>query len=200
MTGPRAFIAIPALVLALVVPLALPLASGAGAPDRWWGPGEGRTWPSTLDYRQRPRHAAGAAGGRADGDEGPSLLRTAGQATAAPASPATSPPTRWAWRPPPRARAGRPRAARTRCSPPMAPTVPTCRSRNARSHSLLLDHGLIRIQRDWPPRTAGWQAHHARLHARGGARSHRLQQRHRMDRRPRTLRCRCTGACARWRT
>ena len=50
MTGPRAFIAIPALVLALVVPLALPLASGAGAPDRWWGPGEARTWPATLDY------------------------------------------------------------------------------------------------------------------------------------------------------
>ena len=48
MTGPRAFIAIPA-VFALVA-LALPFARSTDAPDRWWRPGEGRDWPAQLNY------------------------------------------------------------------------------------------------------------------------------------------------------
>jgi hypothetical protein len=151
-TGPRAFIAIPALVLALALPLALPLASGAGAPDRWWGPGEGRTWPSTLDYPNDlgvlrvllsgdPVVTKGHPFFEPLGKNGRACITCHQPADAMGLAAATA----------------RARWDATDGKDPLfaadGSNCPNLPQERRESHSLLTDHGLIRIQRDWPPRT-----------------------------------------------
>jgi len=46
----QALIAIPLAGAIAVLSSNTPSAEGAGTPDRWWGPGEARTWPQRLDY------------------------------------------------------------------------------------------------------------------------------------------------------
>lgn len=150
MTGPRAFIRILAAVLALVA-LALPLASGADAPDRWWRPGEGRVWPAQLNYenplgslrvllKDGPLATEGHPFFEPLGRNGRACV-TCHQPADAMSLSAETARSRW---------------MATQGSDPLFAAIdgsncPDLPQADRASHSLLLDFGLIRIQRPWPP-------------------------------------------------
>jgi hypothetical protein len=150
MTGPRAFIAIPAAIVALVA-LALPLARGDDTPDRWWRPGEGRIWPVLLDYANPlgslrvlladgPQATKGHPFFEPLGHNGRACV-TCHQPADAMSLSAQTARSRW------EATGGRdPLFAAIDGS--NCPSLPQA---DRASHSLLLDFGLIRIQRPWPP-------------------------------------------------
>jgi hypothetical protein len=148
--GPRAFIAISVAVIALVA-LALPHASGADAPDRWWRPGQGRTWPATLDYVNN----AGTLrlllkGGPLDTKGHPFFepIGSNGRACVTCHQPADAMSLS--------AETARSRWEATQGRDPLFAAIdgsncPNLPQGDRASHSLLLDFGLIRVQRPWPP-------------------------------------------------
>jgi hypothetical protein len=148
--GRRACIAIPAAVLTLIA-LALPLASGADAPDRWWGPGQGRVWPAQLNYenplgslrvllKDGPLATKGHPFFEPLGRNGRACV-TCHQPADAMSLSAQSASSRW---------------AATQGRDPLFAAIdgsncPNLPQADRASHSLLLDFGLIRVQRAWPP-------------------------------------------------
>jgi len=126
--------------------------TASAAPDRWWRPGEGRTFPAVLDYE----NANGSARLlMADG-----ALETAGHPFFEPIGPngracvtchqpadgmsltAASAQRQWETR-----GATDPLFAASDGS-----NCPSLPQTERASHSLLIEHGLIRIARPWPPR------------------------------------------------
>ena len=154
MTGPRAFIAIPAAVLALVA-LALPLASGADAPDRWWRPGEGRVWPAQLNYenplgslrvllKDGPLATRGPSVLRAIGPQRPRLRHLSSACRCMSLSAETA-----------RSRWDGDAGTRSAVRGDRRLELPGSAARAiAHSHSLLLDRGLFRVFLPWPPHGA----------------------------------------------
>jgi hypothetical protein len=133
-------------------------AAGYGKESRWWAPGSGRTFPAVLDN-----------------DNGSGTLRTmlVGGPMATKGHPFFTPigPNRRACvtchQPADSmslsAETARQRWAATRGRDPLfaasdGSNCPTLPQRDRASHSLLLDHGLIRIQRPWPPKDLAGQA------------------------------------------
>jgi hypothetical protein len=142
----------PALLPAAALVLALSVSARGDAPDRWWSPGEGRTLPAQLDYQNPqgtlrtllvggPMDTKGHPFFEAIGSNGRACVTCHQPADAMSLSAATAQ-ARW--------------DATGGTDPLFAaidgsncPTLP----QNARaSHSLLLERGLFRIQRDWPVR------------------------------------------------
>lgn len=135
----------------MLVALALPHASGTDAPDRWWRPGEGRVWPAQLNYenplgslrvllKDGPLATKGHPFFEPLGSNGRACV-TCHQPADAMSLSAETARSRWA------ATQGRdPLFAATDGS--NCPDLPQA---DRASHSLLLDFGLIRIQRPWPP-------------------------------------------------
>lgn len=123
-----------------------------GGKDRWWNPGEGRVFPASLDYpnangtlrllldngpmetKDHPFFSAIGPNGRA--------CVTCHQPADAMSLSVESAQRQWA-----RHGAGDPLFAASDGS--NCPSLPQA---ERASHSLLLDHGLIRIARPWPPK------------------------------------------------
>jgi len=148
----QALITIPLAGTAWLYALVSPLAQGAGAPDRWWGPGEDRTWPQRLDYED----AQGQIGVLRDG---PPLathghpfftaLSANGRACVTCHQPADGMSLSSA--------TARARWAATGGRDPLfaafdGSNCPNLPQEQESSHSLLLSRGLIRIGLPWPPR------------------------------------------------
>ena len=139
-------------ILTLAAALALPMAWSAGAPDRWWAPGEGRVWPSQLEYdnehgtlrvllQGKPLDTKGHPFFEPLGRNGRACITCHQPADAMSLSAATA----------------RERWEVTRGKDPLfaagdGSNCPNLPQAERSSHSLLLDHGLIRIAREWPPR------------------------------------------------
>lgn len=142
----------------LLAPAAALLSAGlslgnAPAPDdRWWSPGEGRTFPAQLDYENElgtlrvlltggPLETRGHPFFEPLGREGRACVTCHQPADSMSLSAETA---RRQWD----ATGGRdPLFAAYDGS-----NCPTMPQGERASHSLLLDHGLIRIERPWPPR------------------------------------------------
>ena len=137
--------------------LALPARLRADAPDRWWSPGEGRVFPASADYAD----ATGAirlvlTGGALDtrnhaffaarGPDGRACVTCHQPADGMSLSAASA---RRQWD---KAGAGDPLFAAFDGS--NCPSLPQA---ERASHSLLLDKGLLRIGRPWPPRDGAGQ-------------------------------------------
>jgi hypothetical protein len=127
-------------------------AQGASPPDRWWNPDEGRTFPATLDYADAtgtlrllldngPMETKGHPFFTALGPNGRACV-TCHQPADAMSLSAASAAAQWA-----KNGAKDPLFAASDGS--NCPNLP--QSERA-SHSLLIDHGLIRIARPWPPK------------------------------------------------
>lgn len=128
------------------------LTRGATPPDRWWQPGEGRVFPAQLDYGDAsgtvrllldrgPMATKGHPFFTARGPSGRACV-TCHQPADAMSLSVADVQRQWA-----RRGAADPLFAASDGS--NCPSLP----QEARaSHSLLLDHGLIRIARPWPPR------------------------------------------------
>ncbi|HEU4625122.1 MAG TPA: hypothetical protein VFS52_10190 [Steroidobacteraceae bacterium] len=126
----------------------------AGAPGRWWSPGEGRTFPAVLDYD----NASGTlrtlvSGGAVDTAGHPFFepLGSTGRACVTCHQPADGMSLA--------AASARARWDAAGAKDPLFAAIdgsncPTLPQAERASHSLLLDYGLIRIQRPWPPRDA----------------------------------------------
>jgi hypothetical protein len=143
-------------LLALAGAAAL-LAGGLAAnhpapPDRWWDPDEGRTFPASLDYRNDngtlrllldngPMETRGHPFFTAIGPNGRACV-TCHQPADAMSLSVASVQRQWA-----RNGAKNPLFAAGDGS--NCPSLPQA---ERASHSLLIDHGLIRISRPWPPR------------------------------------------------
>ena len=158
-------------VLRIIALTALaPLAFSAGAPDRWWGPGEGRVWPSQLEYdnehgtlrvllQGKPLQTKGHPFFEPLGRNGRACITCHQPADAMSLSAATAQ-ERWEV---------------TQGKDPLfaasdGSNCPNLPQAERNSHSLLLDRGLIRIQREWPPRDLTERSS-SRIQDRGGARS-----------------------------
>jgi hypothetical protein len=143
----------PSLALAASAIVALTAALGAAGPDkppRWWAPGEGRTFPAVLDYE----NANGTLRTLLSG--GP--METKGHPFFAPIGPngracvtCHQPADGMSLS----AQSARQRWEDTVGKDPLfagydGSNCPTLPQAERASHSLLLDHGLIRIQRPWP--------------------------------------------------
>lgn len=140
-----------ALPLALI---ALGVAARGSAPDRWWAPGEGRRFPVVLDYGNahgtlRTLLAGGALDTRGHpffepiGSNGRACVTCHQPADAMSLSAATAA-KRW---------------DDTAGSDPLFAAIdgsncPILPQSERASHSLLLERGLIRIERRWPVREA----------------------------------------------
>jgi hypothetical protein len=134
------------------------LAIGAVAPSSWWAAGEGRVFPAQIDYP----NAAGELRVLLDG--GP--MKTRGHPFFAPIGPngracvtCHQPADAMSLS----AETAQKRWAATGGHDPLfaaydGSNCPSLPQGERASHSLLLDHGLIRIQRPWPPRTAAGEA------------------------------------------
>lgn len=136
----------------------LPLAQGAPSPDRWWSPGDGRVFPAQLDYD----NALGTLRVLLDG--GPQKtkghpffepLGSNGRACITCHQPADSMSLS--------AQTARERWDATQGKDPLFAAIdgsncPTLPQAERGSHSLLLEQGLIRVQRAWPPRDAAGKA------------------------------------------
>ncbi len=134
------------------------LAAAEGPPERWWKPGEGRVFPAQLDYD----NAQGVSrllliGGALETKDHPffSALGPNGRACVTCHQPAdgmslsvASAQRQWA-----RNGAQDPLFAASDGS--NCPSLPQA---ERASHSLLIDRGLIRIARPWPPRDREGQA------------------------------------------
>ncbi|MEO6185384.1 MAG: hypothetical protein ABIP38_09145 [Steroidobacteraceae bacterium] len=149
----QALISIPFATVALLLSPTTPSA-GAGGPDRWWGPGDARTWPQRLDYA----NSQGSIGVLRDA---PALdtrghpfftpLGTNGRACVTCHQPADAMSLA--------AATVRERWATTQGHDPLfaaadGSNCPNLPQQDAASHSLLLQRGLIRIALPWPPRDA----------------------------------------------
>ena len=148
--GPGARNAVLGLVLAIVAGAGL--AVGAGPPDRWWRAGEGRVFPSSLDYDD-PDGALRVllVGGPLNTRDHPffEALGPNGRACVTCHQPADGMSLS-------AASAGR-RWEQTAGKDPLFAAIdgsncPDLPQADRGSHSLLLDHGLFRISRPWPPR------------------------------------------------
>jgi hypothetical protein len=146
--GRRGYLALSALVL-LACAVAVSLAV---VPERWWSPGEGRVFPQVLDYADGsgtvrtllsggPLQTPGHPFFEPIGTNGRACI-TCHQPADGMSLSASSAQARWE-----AAGAEDPLFAAYDGSD--CPTLP---QRQRASHSLLLDHGLIRIERPWPPR------------------------------------------------
>ena len=127
-------------------------AAGAqdGQPDRWWGPGQDRIWPETLDYPNArgvlrtvlaggPIETAGHPFFEPLGPNGRACVSCHQPGDAMSLSVET---VRKRWR----ATAGRdPIFAAIDGS-----NCPNLPQREQASHSMLLEHGVFRIERPWP--------------------------------------------------
>jgi hypothetical protein len=143
-----------AAVAVAVAAAGLALAQGGGAPDRWWAAGEGRVFPAQLDYDNElgslrvllaggPQKTKGHPFFEPLGTNGRACVTCHQPADAMSLSSQTAQ-ERWV------ATQGKdPLFAATDGS--NCPVLPQA---ERASHSLLLEHGLIRVQRDWPPRDA----------------------------------------------
>jgi hypothetical protein len=148
----------PSRFAALVIPLTLvglAVAASAAAPARWWSPGEGRTFPASLDYSNehgtlRTLLTDGAMPTKGHpffeplGSTGRACVTCHQPADAMSLSAATA----------------RERWDATRGKDPLFAAVdgsncPVLPQKERASHSLLLDRGLIRIERPWPVKA--WQ-------------------------------------------
>lgn len=124
----------------------------SAAPDRWWSPGEGRTFPAVLDYEND--HGVS----RLLMADGP--LETAGHPFFAPIGPNGR--ACVTCHQPADGMSLTPKSAQAQwdlhgaADPLFAASdgsnCPSLPQGERASHSLLLDHGLIRIPRQWPPR------------------------------------------------
>lgn len=126
------------------------LARSDGGPARWWAPGEGRSFPAQLDYRNEEGSLRVLLAGGPMATRGHPFFEPIGpnkracvtchQPADAMSLSAASARERWD------ATGGR--------DPLFAgydgSNCPTLPQGERASHSLLLDHGLIRIQRPWP--------------------------------------------------
>ena len=154
MTRPRASIAITASVVTCLAVLASPRAGTADKPDRWWGPGEGRSWPTQLDYDNdvgtlrvllsgAPLATRGHPFFEPLGSTGRACVTCHQPADGMSLSAATAR-TRW---------------KATQGKDPLFAAVdgancPHLPQADPASHSLLLERGLIRVALPWPPRGA----------------------------------------------
>jgi hypothetical protein len=135
---------------AAIAVLALVLLGADKAPPRWWAPGDGRVFPASLDYA----NAYGALGVALTG--GP--MPTHGHAFFTPQGPdgracvtCHQPADAMSLS----AETARERWTATDGRDPLfaaydGSNCPTLPQSERASHSLLLDHGLIRIERRWP--------------------------------------------------
>lgn len=124
------------------------------ADDRWWSPGDGRTFATQVDYR----NDSGILRVLLDGAPLPTrghpfftATGTNGRACVTCHQPADSMSLS--------AESARARWDATNGRDPLfaafdGSNCPTLPQQRRESHSLLLDHGLIRVQRAWPPRNA----------------------------------------------
>ena len=128
------------------------LSAGRGAPDRWWSPGEGRVFPASLDYSDArgtlrtllvggPMATKGHPFFTAIGPAGRACV-TCHQPADAMSLSVASVQRQW---------------ERHGAKDPLffafdGSNCPSLPQGERASHSLLLDHGLIRIPRAWPPR------------------------------------------------
>jgi hypothetical protein len=144
------------LLLAVVVVTALAAADPDG--DRWWQPGQGRTFGAQLDYTDTtgvvrnllhngPLVTRGHPFFEPIGGNGRACV-TCHQPADAMSLAASSARARWET-----AGAADPLFAAIDGS-----NCPTLPQGERTSHSLILDYGLIRIERPWPPRDAGGRA------------------------------------------
>ena len=145
----KALLAIP---LALVV---LGVAAHSAAPERWWSPGEGRTFPTSLDYgNEHGTLRTLLTGGELEtkghpffepiGSNGRACVTCHQPADAMSLSAATAQ-KRW---------------EDTSGKDPLFAAIdgsncPALPQSERASHSLLLERGLVRIERPWPVRAAG---------------------------------------------
>ncbi|HVY80436.1 MAG TPA: hypothetical protein VG994_05590 [Steroidobacteraceae bacterium] len=138
--------------LLIGVPAAMTLA--AAAPDRWWSPGEGRTFPAILDYDNASGTVRTLVSGGAVQTAGHPFfepLGSTGRACVTCHQPADGMSLS--------AASARARWDTAGAKDPLFAAIdgsncPTLPQAERASHSLLLDYGLIRIQRPWPPRDA----------------------------------------------
>jgi hypothetical protein len=141
-------------VAAATVAGGLPLVRAAAAPDRWWSAGEGRVFPAQLDYGNTlgslrvllsggPQKTKGHPFFEALGPNGRACVTCHQPADAMSLS----------------ARTAQERWDATGGKDPLFAAIdgsncPTLPQAERASHSLLLERGLIRVQRPWPPRAA----------------------------------------------
>jgi hypothetical protein len=128
------------------------LSAQRSPPPRWWAPGEGRVFPAQVDYD----NGGGTLRVLLSGGPMPTrghpffeALGPNGRACVTCHQPADSMSLS--------AETARARWEETGGKDPLfaaydGSNCPTLPQENRASHSLLLDHGLIRIQRPWPPR------------------------------------------------
>ena len=136
----------------------LALAHGAGPPARWWAAGEARVFPAESNYDNDggslrvilaggPQPTQGHPFFRALGANGRACVTCHQPADAMSLS----------------VRSARERWEQTQGRDPLFAAIdgsncPTLPQGERASHSLLLDHGLIRVERPWPPRDAAGKA------------------------------------------
>lgn len=124
-------------------------------PDRWWNPGEGRIFPATLDYQNSngtlrllldggPLKTESHPFFTASGPNGRACV-TCHQPADAMSLSAESARRQW----------DRNGARDPLFAASDGANCPSLPQAERASHSLLIDHGLIRIARHWPPRDPG---------------------------------------------
>ncbi len=145
---------VPRLALLLLAVSALGVAAQGAAPQRWWLPGEGRTFPATLDYGNehgtlRTLLTGGELATKGHpffepiGNNGRACVTCHQPADAMSLSAATA---RLRW-------------DDTGGKDPLFAAIdgsncPTLPQAERASHSLLIERGLVRIERSWPVRAA----------------------------------------------
>jgi hypothetical protein len=145
---------LPSLALAASALIALTAALGAEGEKgpRWWAPGEGRIFPAVQDYRNPSGTLRTLlTGGPMDTKDHPFFtpIGPNGRACVTCHQPADAMSLS--------AETARERWRVTGGKDPLfagydGSNCPTLNQADPASHSLLLEHGLIRIQRSWPPR------------------------------------------------
>ncbi|MDE2596677.1 MAG: hypothetical protein KGL44_07365 [Sphingomonadales bacterium] len=139
-----------AIIPAAVLITALSITASARAPERWWAPGEGRTFPASLDYANGqgtlrtllvggPMPTRGHPFFEPIGSNGRACVTCHQPADAMSLSAATV----------------RERWEATRGNDPLFAAIdgsncPVLPQHDKASHSLLIERGLFRIQRPWP--------------------------------------------------
>ena len=148
------------------------VAAQSGSPRSWWAPGQGTPLPDLATY-ENDRGQVGVlnTSGHAR-DEGASVLRADRHERARVRHVPSA--SRRACRC--RVRSVRERWAATGGKDPLFAAVdgmncPNLPPDDPRSHSLLLERGLIRVALPWPPRRPDGTPHRSGVHHRSGARS-----------------------------
>jgi hypothetical protein len=143
-----------ALLVAAGLTLAVSLAAAVArpTPDRWWSPGEGRVFPAQLDYaNENGTLRALLVGGPMETKGHPffTAIGPAGRACVTCHQPADGMSLS--------AQSAQEQWNKAGAKDPLffaydGSNCPSLPQGERASHSLLLDHGLIRIARHWPPR------------------------------------------------